>query len=140
MGGIPPDQERELLRVATEARERAYAPFSGFRVGSAVLTAAGRTYAGCNVENSSYGLTVCAERVAIFAAVAAEGDTMRLRAVAVCCEAGLACPPCGACRQVIAEFGPSALVLFPHEGAVRRVRAADLLPAQFELPDRRGED
>lgn len=136
MDDIGADEERELLRLAAEVRGRAHAPYSGFRVGAAALSAAGRVHAGCNVENASYGLTVCAERAAVFAAVAAEGPAMRLRAVAVACEPGAACPPCGACRQVIAEFGPAALVLFPHDGALRRVRAADLLPATFELPSK----
>lgn len=140
MDGIELDEERELLRRASDARERAYAPYSGFHVGAAVLTCAGGTFAGCNVENASYGLTICAERAAIASAVATEGEGMRLRAVAVAGEQGVACPPCGACRQVIAEFGPSAIVLFHHDGEIRRVPARDLLPATFELPDRRGED
>src|SRR5215831_15980090 len=108
MRGVAPelseDERRELARMAEDAIDRAYAPYSGFHVGAAVLTEAGNRYTGCNVENASYGLTTCAERVAVFAAVAAEGPAMRLRAVAVRCDGDAACSPCGACRQVVNEF------------------------------------
>lgn len=126
------DEERELLRLAAEARARAYAPFSRFQVGAAVLTATGRFHAGCNVENSSYGLSVCAERVAVFSAVAAEGAGMRLRAVAVTCSDGL-CVPCGACRQVIAEFAEDAVVYLMEPGGFRTMPIAELLPLAFRL-------
>jgi len=92
-----------LFEAAAAARERAYAPYSKFMVGSAVLFEDGVVYSGCNAENSSYSLTVCAERAAIFRAVV-EGNR-KLRAVAVVADAGLPCPPCGSCRQVMAEFG-----------------------------------
>ena len=126
--------EREaLLTAASGALENAYAPYSKFRVGAAVLTAAGAIYTGCNVENASYGLTNCAERTAIFSAVAAEGTRMRLRAVAVATEPVLACAPCGACRQVIHEFGAEAWIFFMGAGGLEQRRASELLPHGFNL-------
>src|SRR5712691_1482112 len=100
-----------MLSAARAAFNSAHAPYSKFRVGSAILTERGNQYSGCNVENSSYGLTSCAERNAIFAAVAAEGSGMRIKAVAVATEKDGPCAPCGACRQVIFEFGPGTLIL-----------------------------
>jgi len=124
--------DEALMEMARRASESAYAPYSRFRVGAAVRTLAGGVYTGCNVENASYGLTCCAERSAVFAAVAAEGPGMRLVEVAVHAAAH-SVPPCGACRQVIAEFGPQARVLFPSGGVVTVMRADELLPAPFEL-------
>jgi len=124
--------DEELMEVARRASERAYAPYSRFRVGAAVRTATGAVYAGCNVENASYGLSCCAERSAVFAAVAAEGPAMRLVEIAVHADAH-SVPPCGACRQVLAEFGPPARVLFRSGGAVTALRVDELLPAAFEL-------
>jgi cytidine deaminase len=129
---IAADRER-LLAAARAMLSQAYAPYSKFHVGAAVLTAAGNLFTGCNVENASYGLTNCAERTAIFSAVAAEGETMRVRAIAVFNGAGVACAPCGACRQVIFEFGPDALVLYQGNGAIVETTAAALLPAGFTL-------
>lgn len=126
-------QRKMMLDMAKEALTRAYAPYSRFQVGAAVLTESGATYAGCNVENSSYGLTNCAERTAIFAAVAAEGPRMRIRAVAVWTNPEGPCSPCGACRQVIFEFGPDAIVLYQGKDGVEEVRASRLLPAGFRL-------
>lgn len=97
------------------------------------MTARGGIYTGCNVENASYGLTNCAERSAIFSAVAAEGAGMRLRAVAVVNRAKAPCSPCGACRQVIHEFGPRAVVLYQGQDGVEESSTAELLPAGFEL-------
>jgi cytidine deaminase len=124
--------DEALMELARRASESAYAPYSRFRVGAAVRTAAGGVYAGCNVENASYGLACCAERSAVFAAVAAEGPGMRLVDVAVHADAH-SVPPCGACRQVLAEFGPEARVLFRSGGAVTAMRVDQLLPAAFEL-------
>jgi len=129
--GLTPEERQRLVEVAREARRRAYAPYSGFRVGSAVLTQAGNLYPGCNVENASYGLAVCAERVAIFNAVVAEGPGVRIRALAVRCSGDGPCSPCGACRQVILEFGPAATVLFDGEGGMVEMTAGALLPAGF---------
>jgi cytidine deaminase len=105
------DSEK-LLRQARAAMKHAYAPYSNFQVGAALLLKDGRVFTGCNVENASYGLTMCAERNAIFAAVAASPKKPEIVAVAVVNHRGLACSPCGACRQVIAEFGPKATVWY----------------------------
>lgn len=120
----------ELASLARHAADRAYAPYSRFRVGAAVLTASGRTYTGCNVENASYGLCNCAERTAIFSAVAA-GDR-ELRCVVVYTPTATATSPCGACRQVINEFGPHARVVSVCDSAARLDTTLDaLLPGAF---------
>lgn len=122
--------ERALIRAAVEARGRAYAPYSGFAVGAALLAEDGRVFTGCNVENASYGLTVCAERVALFKAVS-EG-ARGFAAIAVACGAG-PCAPCGACRQVLYEFAPDLLVIMADAGGgkVRKARLSELLPRGF---------
>jgi cytidine deaminase len=122
--------ERDLVDAAREVGGRAYAPASGFAVGCAVVTAGGGTYTGCNVENASYGLTICAERAAIAAAVAAEGPGTRILTVAVHADSP-SCSPCGACRQVIAELGPDAVVVYRRDGRLVRRTIADLLPDAF---------
>jgi len=122
----------EALRAAAlEAATHAYAPYSRFHVGAAALVDDGRIVRGCNVENASYGLTVCAERNAVAAAVAA--GARRLRAVAVCTPT--AATPCGACRQVLAELaGPDAPILLAGPaGAARRTTLDALLPETFAL-------
>ena len=126
------DKDR-LVAAAQGMLARAYAPYSNFRVGAAVLTAAGNIYAGCNVENASYGLTICAERSAISAAVAAEGAGMRIRGIAVMNSANAACSPCGACRQVMLEFGPQATVIYRGQAGLDEALATQLLPAGFSL-------
>lgn len=126
------DKQR-LVHAARTMLRRAYAPYSRFHVGAAVLTAAGHIYTGCNVENASYGLTNCAERTAIFSAVAAEGPHMKLRAVAVLNGDRVACAPCGACRQVIHEFGPDALIIYQGKRSLEETHASHLLPAGFSL-------
>lgn len=115
---------------------RAYAPYSNFFVGAAVLAESGAVYTGCNVENASYGLTICAERNAIFAGVASEGPKFKVRAIAVANRACVACSPCGACRQVIYEFGPESEVFFRSADGYSSARAKELLPAGFVLKDR----
>jgi cytidine deaminase len=122
-----------LLEKAREALSRAYAPYSHFRVGAAVLTAKGNIFTGVNVENASYGLTVCAERAAIFNAVGQEGPEMCLKAVAVVSDHPGPSPPCGACRQVIFEFGPDAVVIFPGPDGLEEVSISQLLPNAFSL-------
>jgi len=125
-----------LLEAAQTAAARAYAPFSNFRVGAAILTQGGEVFTGCNVENSSYGLTNCAERTAIFSAVAAGAlnAERELVAVAVVNPEGALCSPCGACRQVIFEFGPEAVVIYrAHSGEIAQTKAKDLLPEGFRL-------
>src|SRR5919202_1071488 len=124
MPEITTEQRDQLLRAARDVMRKAHAPYSRFYVGAAVLTESGNVYTGCNVENASYGLTICAERNAIFAAVAAEsGPKMKLRAVAVANAADVACSPCGACRQVILEFGPEALVIFQGSSGIESAHA-----------------
>lgn len=124
---------KQLLDAAREALRRAYAPYSGLRVGAAALTQAGHIYSGVNVENASYGLTLCAERAAICAAVAREGPGMRLKALAVVCAQPGPCPPCGACRQVICEFGPDAVVIFQGQDGLEEAPIARLLPWAFSF-------
>ena len=127
----PEDGAVDLLGLARAAAERAYAPYSHFRVGAAVRDAAGQTYLGCNIESASYGLTVCAERTAIFSAIAA-GAPRPFAAIAISCLDGPT-SPCGACRQVMVEhFAPNAPVDLDGRG---RHALADLLPLAFRLPD-----
>lgn len=128
-------QQREsLLAAARAAMKRAHAPYSNFHVGAAVLTDQGEIFSGCNVENASYGLTNCAERSAIFAAVqGTKADALEILAVAVVNGNDVPCSPCGACRQVIAEFGENALVIFRGQKDYIEVSIQDLLPESFRL-------
>jgi len=131
---LSPEEKSQLIEAAQSVLQNAYAPYSGFRVGAAILTHLGNLFTGCNVENSSYGLTICAERTAIVSAVAQEGgDRMKIRAVAVVNEKGTYCPPCGACRQVMFEFGADAAILLQEGNALKQVTMAQLLPGAFQL-------
>jgi cytidine deaminase len=96
--------ENQMVEMAAKVRLRAYAPYSGFKVGAAVLTRAGAIFTGCNVENASFGVTICAERAAVVAAIAA--GQPELIAIAIVTDAPEPAMPCGACRQVLAEFNP----------------------------------
>ena len=125
------EQRETLLGLAHAAIEHAYAPFSKFHVGAAVLTESDHFYSGSNIENSSYGLSMCAERVAVFSAVAAEGAGMRLKAVAVASDRQESCAPCGACRQVIVEFGAGAAIYFQENGTFIEKNVVTLLPLAF---------
>ena len=122
-----------LLRAARKVMTNAYAPFSSFRVGAAILTSKGQIFVGCNVENSSYGMTNCAERTAIFSAIAKGGPELEIRAVAVANDHGVPCSPCGACRQVIYEFGPRAIVFYEGKKGPKQSLITDLLPEGFRL-------
>jgi cytidine deaminase len=102
-------------------------------VGAAILTTKGEVFVGCNVENSSYGMTNCAERTAIFSAVAKSGPELEIQAVAVVNDQGTACSPCGACRQVIYEFGPRAIIFYEGEKGPKQSLITDLLPEGFRL-------
>jgi cytidine deaminase len=126
---------RQRLRTAARrAMKNAHAPYSKFKVGAALLTTSGRVFLGCNVENASYGMTNCAERTAIFTAVAQMGPKMEIRAIAVANNHGVACSPCGACRQVIYEFGPDAVVFFRGKsGQDTEMPITALLPEGFRL-------
>jgi cytidine deaminase len=127
------DRKDELLRAAQKARAQAYAPYSNFHVGAAVLGANGRIYSGCNVENASFGLTCCAERNAIFVMVA-DGET-KMRELLVIGESDEFLPPCGACRQVIAEFAPPAakVHMCDRQGGMHTTTVAELMPFIFHL-------
>lgn len=119
----------ELKRHAREAAAHAYAPYSRFAVGAAVLADTGEMYRGANVENASYGLSICAERNAVFQAVA--HGARRVKALAVYTPTPAATTPCGACRQVLLEFGADALVICSTDRDERRFKLSDLLPAAF---------
>jgi cytidine deaminase len=130
---LPPATRERLLRAARKAMKNAYAPYSNFRVGAAILTSKGDVFAGCNVENSSYGMTNCAERTAIFSAVAEKGPKLEILAVAVTNAQGVPCSPCGACRQVIYEFGPDAVVFYQGKSGPKQSHITELLPEGFRL-------
>jgi cytidine deaminase len=126
--------KERLLKRAREAQQNAHAPYSKFRVGAAILLDNGEIFAGCNVENASYGLTNCAERSAIFAAVSVlGGDKVKLKAVAVVNDHDAACSPCGACRQVIAEFGRDTVIWYQGRKSVQESTIRELLPECFSL-------
>ncbi len=124
---------KELFRIASEARKKAYSPYSRFNVGAAVLTSGGNVYTGCNIENATYGATCCAERVAIFKAVS-EGETDFKRIAIEGDNDGLTFP-CGICRQVMAEFAPEIrVILGKNDGALEIFTLnEDLLPNMFQL-------
>jgi len=113
--------------------KNAYAPYSKFRVGAALVTLSGDLFTGCNVENASYGVTNCAERTAVFSAIARLGPTTKIRAIAVVNSQNAPCSPCGACRQVIYEFGPKASVIFLSASGWKDLPIEKLLPQGFRL-------
>jgi cytidine deaminase len=124
--------DEKLIAAARAAREHAHAPFSNFRVGAAVRAKSGRIFSGCNIENS-YGLTLCAERVAIFKAVSEGERPHEFDAIAVVTDAPELTPPCGACRQIIWEFcGDISVILANLHGKVERERSLNLLPRPFD--------
>jgi cytidine deaminase len=128
------DDRSALLDAARNATEHAYVPHSGFKVGAAVLTGTGCLYTGCNVENFSYRLTTCAEQAAITRAVSEEGgDSLTIRSIAIVASRETPCSPCGACRQMIFEFGSDAVVLFKTIDGWKECSIRDLLPDAFRF-------
>jgi cytidine deaminase len=120
-----------LLQAALEARENAHAPYSHFHVGAALQDAAGRVHTGCNIENATYGLTLCAERVAVFKAVS-EG-VRAFRRIAIAADTDKLAPPCGACRQILWEFcGDIEILLVNPRGQSESHRLKDLFPRPFD--------
>ncbi len=120
-----------LLAAARAARDNAHAPFSGFKVGAAVEDAAGRIHTGCNVENATYGLTLCAERVAVFKAISEGARTFRR--IAVVADTERLTPPCGACRQILWEFcGDIPVLLGNLSGKTETLQLSDLFPRPFD--------
>jgi len=123
--------DNDLIKAAADVRENAYAPFSKFKVGSALLTDDGSIVVGCNIESASYGLTVCAERVAVWKAISI-GKTKIMR-IAVVADTEELTPPCGACRQIIWEFGGDIPVIFANlNGKNETIQMKDLLPRAFD--------
>jgi cytidine deaminase len=130
IGGIVPDFD-SLIAAAKHARENAHAPFSNFKVGAGLRASSGKIYGGCNVENATYGLTVCAERIAIFKAIS-EGER-KFDAIAVVTDTDSLTPPCGACRQLIWEFcGDVPVVMTNLQGKVEVVPMRELFPKPFD--------
>ncbi len=126
-------RRQQLIDAARRAREAAYAPYSNFKVGAAVLTAAGEIFSGCNIENASFGATICAERVAIFKAIA--GGCRDLTYLVVIADTPEPVAPCGMCRQVLAEFSPDCRIIMANlAGQKRLVNLKELLPLAFRLP------
>jgi cytidine deaminase len=122
---------QELIKKAKEAKEKAYAPYSGFKVGAAIEAESGIIYTGCNVENSSFGLSMCAERVAIFKAVS-EGER-KFKKIAIVANTKGPVSPCGACRQVMSEFGNFDVILANDDGEIEQTTVDQLLPGAFNL-------
>ena len=125
--------DAELIEVAKKYRENAYVPYSKFKVGAAVLTDGGKVFGGCNIENSSYPVTNCAERTAIFKAVS-EGEK-NLVAVAVVADTDDPCSPCGACRQVMAEFKIPKIIMTNLKGDTKVATLEEVLPFAFSDKD-----
>ena len=134
--GKPPEPHSpdQLQAAAVAAAENAYAPYSNFRVGAALLFDDGFIATGCNVENVSYGLTICAERAALFSAIAQRGPAHKIVAIAVTNLNAAPSPPCGACRQVLSEFvTPDAVISFPSDNGPQHRPFAEIFPFTFHL-------
>ena len=126
-------EDKELIEAARKYREFSYSPYSKFKVGAAVLTKKGNVYGGCNIENSSYPVTNCAERTAIFKAVS-EGER-EIEAIALIADTEGPCSPCGACRQVMGEFHIDRIIMANLKGDVKVVTPEELLPFAFSDKD-----
>lgn len=133
MANLASETIAQLHTAATSAAEKAYAPYSGFRVGAALLFDDGSVSTGCNVENVSYSLTICAERTALVRAIAEHGGNRKIVAVAVTNLNGTACPPCGACLQMLSEFvTPDTAIYFPTTSGMMQKPFHELLPFAFK--------
>ena len=128
------DIKRKLINAACDVRNNAYAPYSNFKVGAAIVAEDGNIYTGCNVENASYGLTVCAERNAM-ASLIASGNRIPV-SIAIVAKDGVLCPPCGACRQVLMEFNPNLEIILESGNEYFEVfKLSDILPLSFSPKD-----
>lgn len=124
---------KSLEEAALQARENAYAPYSRFLVGAAIQHRYGRIYTGCNIENATYGLTMCAERVAVFKAISEGARPLEFVRVAVAADTSTLTPPCGACRQILWEFcGDVELILLNLQGATETLLLRDMFPRPFD--------
>ena len=128
------DIEYKLINAARKVRDNAYAPYSGFKVGAAVIAEDGNIFAGCNVENASYGLTVCAERNAI-ASLIAGGNRFPV-SIAIVAREGALCPPCGACRQVLMEFNPDLEIILESDKGIELFKLSEILPLSFSMNEK----
>ena len=134
---LHPEQVAKLIDAAKSAAANAYAPYSGFRVGAALLLMDDTMVTGANVENASYGLTLCAERSALARAVSEHGPQTRIRVIALANLNSASSSPCGACLQVLAEFiAPDAWIVFPYAGRLESRRFTELFPFPFDLTER----
>lgn len=125
---------KKLIKEAENARKRAYTPYSKFKVGAAILTSDGKIFTGCNIENASFGLTVCAERVAILKAIS-EGSS-KFEAIVIVGDTNRPCSPCGACRQVIYEFSEDIkIIMYNLKGDIQIKKMRELLPEAFSKND-----
>lgn len=128
------EKYKKLIEEAEKARKKAYTPYSKFKVGAAILTSEGRIFSGCNIENASFGLTICAERVAVFKAIS-EGFK-KFEAIAIIADTLRPCYSCGACRQVLLEFGEDiTLVMANLKGDIKINKIKELLPEAFNKND-----
>ena len=126
---------KQLIKIARKAKNFAHAPYSQFRVGAALLTSSGKIITGCNIENSSYGLTICAERLALFKAFS-EGITKGFKAIAIISDSDKITPPCGACRQVMIDLASNIdVILSNNRGSSKIYKLNDLLPYAFTKND-----
>lgn len=123
-------ENNELIKIARLAKAQACALYSLFKVGAALLAQSGKIYSGCNIESSSYGLTICAERVALYKALS-EGERQFIK-IAITSDSSQVCPPCGACRQVLMDYAPQIeVILFNDSGDIQQILLRDLLPNAF---------
>jgi len=128
------DTKFRLLDAARKVKENAYAPYSGYKVGAAIVAEDGSVFVGCNVENASYGLTICAERNALASLVA--GGRRIPVSIAIVAKEGMLCPPCGACRQALMEFNPELeIILESQGGGIKVYKLSEILPLSFSNKD-----